>query len=199
MAGPPFLRRHFQPQVGKRLVAHQLSIAILRYPTESGEAYYCPLCTLSVRLLVKLHIEVILDKSQWTEKYSGATYLANHKIPVLIDDKHAIAHNKVMIIDGNTVITGSFNFTKAAEEKNAENVIVLKDNPALAQRYAQNWRTHAKHSVAYTGPRVHQADSDRSKPQPGNAGFACGNKTKCSQMISCEEARFYLTRCSAGS
>jgi phosphatidylserine/phosphatidylglycerophosphate/cardiolipin synthase-like enzyme len=51
-------------------------------------------------------IEVILDKSQWTEKYSGATYLANHKIPVLIDDKHAIAHNKVMIIDGNTVITG---------------------------------------------------------------------------------------------
>jgi phosphatidylserine/phosphatidylglycerophosphate/cardiolipin synthase-like enzyme len=54
---------------------------------------------------------VILDKSQWTEKYSGATYLANHKIPVLIDDKHAIAHNKVMIIDDNTVITGSFNFT----------------------------------------------------------------------------------------
>jgi phosphatidylserine/phosphatidylglycerophosphate/cardiolipin synthase-like enzyme len=49
-------------------------------------------------------IEVILDKSQWTEKYSGATYLANHKIPVLIDDKHAIAHNKVMIIDDNTVI-----------------------------------------------------------------------------------------------
>jgi phosphatidylserine/phosphatidylglycerophosphate/cardiolipin synthase-like enzyme len=144
-------------------------------------------------------IEVILDKSQWTEKYSGATYLANHKIPVLIDDKHAIAHNKVMIIDGNTVITGSFNFTKAAEEKNAENVIVLKDNPALAQRYAQNWRAHAKHSVAYTGPRVHQADSDRSRPQPGNADFACGNKTKCSQMISCEEARFYLTRCSVRS
>jgi phosphatidylserine/phosphatidylglycerophosphate/cardiolipin synthase-like enzyme len=70
-----------------------------------------------------VNVEVILDKSQWTEKYSGATYLANHKIPVLIDDKHAIAHNKVMIIDGNTVITGSFNFTKAAEEKNAENVI----------------------------------------------------------------------------
>jgi phosphatidylserine/phosphatidylglycerophosphate/cardiolipin synthase-like enzyme len=76
-----------------------------------------------------------------------------------------------MIIDDNTVITGSFNFTKAAEEKNAENVIVLKDNPALAQRYAQNWRAHAKHSVAYTGPRVHQADSARSKPQSGNAGF----------------------------
>jgi len=126
-------------------------------------------------------IEVILDKSQWTEKYSGATYLANHKIPVLIDDKHAIAHNKVMIIDDNTVITGSFNFTKAAEEKNAENVIVLKDNPALAHRYAQNWRTHKAHSVAYTGPHSHQSDKQASKPRLGNAGFACGNKTKCSQ------------------
>jgi phosphatidylserine/phosphatidylglycerophosphate/cardiolipin synthase-like enzyme len=62
-------------------------------------------------------VKAILDKSQWTERYSGATYLMNHKIPVLIDDKHAIAHNKVMIIDNNTVITGSFNFTKAAEER----------------------------------------------------------------------------------
>jgi phosphatidylserine/phosphatidylglycerophosphate/cardiolipin synthase-like enzyme len=142
---------------------------------------------------------VILDKSQWTEKYSGATYLANHKIPVLIDDRHAIAHNKVMIIDGNTVITGSFNFTKAAEEKNAENVIVLKDNSALAQRYAQNWRAHAEHSVAYTGPRGREKDRQVSKPQPGTAYFACGSKTKCSQMISCEEARSYLTRCSIRS
>jgi phosphatidylserine/phosphatidylglycerophosphate/cardiolipin synthase-like enzyme len=57
-----------------------------------------------------IDVRPVWDKSQWTERYSGATYLANHKIPVLIDDKHAIAHNKVMIIDNNTVITGSFNF-----------------------------------------------------------------------------------------
>jgi phosphatidylserine/phosphatidylglycerophosphate/cardiolipin synthase-like enzyme len=146
-----------------------------------------------------IDVKAVLDKSQWTERYSGATYLMNHRIPVLIDDKHAIAHNKVMIIDDNTIITGSFNFTKAAEEKNAENVIVLQDNPALAQGYAQNWRAHAEHSVAYTGPHGRQADRRVSKPQPGNAGFACGNKTKCSQMNSCEEARFYLTRCSVRS
>ena len=44
-----------------------------------------------------------------------------------IDAQHAIAHNKVMIIDGETVITGSFNFTKAAEENNAENLLVFRD------------------------------------------------------------------------
>ena len=44
-----------------------------------------------------------------------------------IDAEHAIAHNKVMIIDGETVITGSFNFTKAAEENNAENLLIIHD------------------------------------------------------------------------
>jgi phosphatidylserine/phosphatidylglycerophosphate/cardiolipin synthase-like enzyme len=61
-----------------------------------------------------LRIEVILDKSQKTQKYSSATFLNNQGIPVKIDAARAIAHNKVMIIDGETVITGSFNFTKAA-------------------------------------------------------------------------------------
>jgi phosphatidylserine/phosphatidylglycerophosphate/cardiolipin synthase-like enzyme len=57
-------------------------------------------------------VEVILDKSQRTQKYSSATFLYNQGIPVKIDAQHAIAHNKVMIIDGETIITGSFNFTR---------------------------------------------------------------------------------------
>jgi phosphatidylserine/phosphatidylglycerophosphate/cardiolipin synthase-like enzyme len=60
----------------------------------------------------------------------------------------ARAQNKVMVIDGATVITGSFNFTKAAEEHNAENLLVLEDK-ALASRYAENWRAHADHSDPY--------------------------------------------------
>src|SRR5215211_8332763 len=69
-----------------------------------------------------VQVQVILDKSQRTEKYSSADFLANQGVPTLIDATHAISHNKVMVIDGETVLTGSFNFTKAAQEKNAENV-----------------------------------------------------------------------------
>jgi Putative peptidoglycan binding domain/PLD-like domain len=32
---------------------------------------------------------------------------------------------KIIIIDGETVIAGSFNFTKAAQEKNAENLLII--------------------------------------------------------------------------
>jgi len=94
-------------------------------------------------------VEVILDKSQVSDRYSSADFLARAGIPVRIDAAHAIAHNKVMVIDGQTVITGSFNFTRAAQEKNAENLLVIHD-PAMAARYAENWQVHAAHSEAYT-------------------------------------------------
>jgi phosphatidylserine/phosphatidylglycerophosphate/cardiolipin synthase-like enzyme len=95
-------------------------------------------------------IEVILDKSQRTQKYSSATFFYNQGIPVKIDAQHAIAHNKVMVIDGETVITGSFNFTKAAEETNAENLLVIRDKK-LAERYIKNWQEHERHSKVYAG------------------------------------------------
>jgi len=95
-------------------------------------------------------VEVILDKSQRTDKYSSATFLFNAGIPTKIDAQHAIAHNKVMIIDGETVITGSFNFTKAAEEKNAENLLIIHDKK-IASLYAKNWQDHARHSEVYVG------------------------------------------------
>lgn len=93
-------------------------------------------------------VEAVLDKSQRKATYTGATFLKNEGIPVWIDDKHAIAHNKVMIIDGATVITGSFNFTKAAEEKNAENLLIIRD-PGLAKLYMDNWDRHRVHSEEY--------------------------------------------------
>jgi len=95
-------------------------------------------------------IGVILDKSQRRKQYSAADFVANSGILTKIDSQHAIAHNKVIIIDREIVITGSFNFTKAAEESNAENLLVIHDTK-LADRYAKNWEDHAQHSKVYTG------------------------------------------------
>lgn len=84
-------------------------------------------------------VEAILDKTNESKRYNGASYLRNHDISVWIDSTVAIAHNKVMVIDGDSVITGSFNFTKAAQEKNAENVLFIRHAPALAKKYSKNW------------------------------------------------------------
>ena len=101
---------------------------------------------------VKIH--AVLDKSNETGKYSAATFLFNAGIETQIDDHHAIAHNKIIIIDNTTVITGSFNFTKAAEERNAENLLVMKDAPDLVILYKEHFQIHAMHSHPYTPGEV---------------------------------------------
>ncbi len=93
-------------------------------------------------------VQVLLDGSQKTYKYSSADFLVNSGILTRIDAAHAIAHNKIMVIDNEVVITGSFNFTKAAEEKNAENLLIIHSRQ-LAYQYAQNWELHQSHSEPF--------------------------------------------------
>ena len=95
-------------------------------------------------------IEIILDKSNLTAQYTSGPFVAKAGIPTKIDSVHDIAHNKVMRIDEEIVNTGSFNFTKSAEDKNAENLLVIRDK-ATAEKYIKNWQDHEGHSEAYSG------------------------------------------------
>ena len=65
-----------------------------------------------------------------------------------------MANNKIIIIDKTTVITGSFNFTTAAEQSNAENLLVIKSKE-LAKIYLVNWDKHKEHSKTIRGNRLH--------------------------------------------
>jgi phosphatidylserine/phosphatidylglycerophosphate/cardiolipin synthase-like enzyme len=93
----------------------------------------------------KIKVDVLLDKSQRKKHYRSTTLMANAGIPIFVDDEHSIAHNKVMIIDKKIVITGSFNFTRAAEETHAENLLIIR-NRDLAKVYVENWEKHKRHS-----------------------------------------------------
>ena len=93
-------------------------------------------------------VEILLDKSKMPANHSTATFLARSGIPTFVDGVHTTAHNKVMTIDGETIITGSFNFTKQAEEKNAENLLIIKSEE-MTKLYRDNWEKHKEHSEAY--------------------------------------------------
>jgi phosphatidylserine/phosphatidylglycerophosphate/cardiolipin synthase-like enzyme len=91
-----------------------------------------------------IKVKIILDKSQLQpDVYSRANYFLNKKIPIWVDDQPSIAHNKVMIIDSKTVITGSFNFTVSAQKYNAENLLIIQD-VNLAKLYSANWYRRLK-------------------------------------------------------
>ena len=97
-------------------------------------------------------VQVIADRQQ-TENLatSQVPWLVAQGVPVWIDAEHAAAHNKVMVIDAGlpdaALITGSFNFTHAAQYRNAENLLVLRGNGALIEAYAANWRRHKIHAL----------------------------------------------------
>lgn len=95
-------------------------------------------------------VKIIMDKSNETasdddtarEKKQKAFLdsLADSGIVMHYDDDFKIAHSKIMIIDGQDIVTGSFNFTYSAEHNNSENCLVLHGNQALANRYLENWQ-----------------------------------------------------------
>jgi len=99
-----------------------------------------------------IDVQLLADRQQMeTLATSQVEWLAELGVPVWIDPEHAAAHNKVMVIDNGTadaaVITGSFNFTHAAQHRNAENLLILRGNSTLAEAYAANWRRHKIHSL----------------------------------------------------
>jgi phosphatidylserine/phosphatidylglycerophosphate/cardiolipin synthase-like enzyme len=85
-------------------------------------------------------VELVLDKSNATARYTEAKEVAAAGVPVRIDSRYAIMHNKFLIVDGVTVENGSFNYTTAAEHSNAENVLVLRDYPDVARQYEARWQ-----------------------------------------------------------
>ncbi|MFA6408589.1 MAG: phospholipase D family protein [Gammaproteobacteria bacterium] len=91
-------------------------------------------------------VEILLDKSAIVEPMYTVDYCRKHNLPIKIDYLPDIAHNKVMIIDDEITITGSFNFTKAADQKNTENLLLIHDK-ILAAKYKNNWQKRTKLSL----------------------------------------------------
>lgn len=94
--------------------------------------------------LIKAHnrgveVQIVLDKSQQSVKYSTFNELKRNNIPVRINSKYAIMHNKFAIIDSDILQTGSFNYTEAAENRNAENALTVIGDKPLVNKYTQEW------------------------------------------------------------
>jgi hypothetical protein len=177
---------YFSPRGGATAaVVHELNSAQTQVLMQAYGFTSAPIA----KALVDAHkrgvkILAVLDKSNATDKYSAATFLNNVGMQPLIDDQHAIAHSKVMVIDSTTIITGSFNFTKKAEESNVENLLVIKDAPELVTAYEANIQAHAAHAHPYrrggSSPRpateatgdVHGNRHSKVYRVPGCQGYA---------------------------
>lgn len=109
-----------------------------------------------VRALVEakqrgVDVQVVVDRSSPKVKSSASALnlLANAGIPVRVNEKYAIFHDKYIVVDEQHLQTGSFNYSRAAAKSNSENVIVIWHNPELAATYAQKWTERFAESRHY--------------------------------------------------
>ena len=146
----PAVAAHFSPKGGcteavvAEIRAARSEVLVMAY------SFSCPdiAGALIAAAARRVRVVVLLDRSNEAETYSELGDLEEHGLEVWIDACHAIAHNKVIVIDRRTVITGSFNFTRQAEHANAENLLVLRDHHDLAARYRDNFHAHKDHCHA---------------------------------------------------
>ena len=164
----PWVTAHFSPRGG---CAAAVVAAIASARSEvlvQAYSFTCPeiAAALAAAAGRRVRVVVLLDRSNEAETYSELGDLQQHGVEVWIDAAHAIAHNKVIVIDGRTVVTGSFNFTRQAEHENAENLLILRDYRELAALYRANFHAHRDHcrAVGLGGPAHTRTHEGRAQP-----------------------------------
>jgi phosphatidylserine/phosphatidylglycerophosphate/cardiolipin synthase-like enzyme len=85
-----------------------------------------------------VEIRIVVDGKESARGSNAIGRVVQSGIEVRADWHYATMHDKFIVVDGRTVEEGSFNYTSAAEKRNAENVVVL-DNRGLAGRYVREW------------------------------------------------------------
>ena len=155
----PSIESYFSPKGGcAEAVVRQINKA-RREILVQAYSFTCPEIAAALIAARKrgVGVTILLDHSNEAETYSELKDIEQQGLKPLIDANHAIAHNKIMIIDGRTLITGSFNFTRQADHENAENLLIFHHHSELLERYKKNFHAHKEHCLApgTAKPQVH--------------------------------------------
>ncbi len=99
-------------------------------------------------------VEVLADLEMATRGDSSLVpQLHAEGFDVRLEGRYAAAHNKIVLIDVEEgepiVVTGSYNYSFAAQARNAENLLLLRGARAVAGAYLRNWVRHRDEALPY--------------------------------------------------
>ncbi len=86
----------------------------------------------------KAEIKVLFEKRGSRGEHSQLSRLEDFGIPVKTDANPRTMHHKVIIIDNQTVVTGSMNPTANGDRKNDENILIIHDSK-IARSFAREF------------------------------------------------------------
>ncbi|MDR0225438.1 MAG: phospholipase D family protein [Burkholderiaceae bacterium] len=90
-----------------------------------------------------VQVRVVIDKKRNLGKTSkkAMDFVTAGGVELRTNDHFHIHHDKTIIVDGEKVQTGSFNYAPSAETANSENVVVIRGMPDVAGQYVAHWQS----------------------------------------------------------
>lgn len=143
----PTVQAGFSPEgsalqlVLNTIVTAQQSIRLMGYSFTSPEVTRALIQAKQRGIDVRVVLDWKANSAKGSAGVAAMNLLANAGIPVRTVSQFKIMHDKVIITDGRNVETGSFNYSRAAANSNSENVLVIRDYPALAETYLKHWQS----------------------------------------------------------
>ena len=113
-----------------------------------------------------LDVRLLADREQMERNDNSLVpQMAAAGVAVRLETRYSAAHNKVLILDAEethpVVVTGSYNFSWSAQARNAENLLVLRDNPRLAKAYRDNWQRQWDEAEPFSATTSSSTNSTR--------------------------------------
>ena len=139
-------------------------------------------------------VRLLADKEQMDRNENSlVAQVAASGVAVRLETRYSAAHNKVLVVDVDTphpvVVTGSYNFSWSAQARNAENLLVLRDNPALARLYRDNWLRHWQEAEPLDGV------GETATQSRTNAGKRSPQRTDVCALLTVQERKLLGRDC----
>jgi phosphatidylserine/phosphatidylglycerophosphate/cardiolipin synthase-like enzyme len=116
-----------------------------------------------------VRVRVILDRGQGAQAWSQGEKLLAAGVPVLVNTHSGLMHDKFLVADGASIATGSFNWTKAAIERNDENLVVFTGEPKVAGAFAVQFESMWTDTARYAPLAARAGPGQAGEHQPAVA------------------------------
>lgn len=151
----PSIEAGFSPEGGARklviksIIDAHTSIQMMAYAFQAKDI----VAALDAAQRRGVKVQIVVDRRRNSGRVSQAAMrdVVNHGIALRVDGHYHIQHDKLMIIDGSTLETGSFNYARSAEVDNSENVLIIKNAPKIVRQYEAHFASRWALSEPYHG------------------------------------------------
>jgi phosphatidylserine/phosphatidylglycerophosphate/cardiolipin synthase-like enzyme len=100
-----------------------------------------------------VEVRVVVDRKRnlVASSKQAMRFVTRNGVALRTNDRFHLHHDKTIIVDGETIATGSFNFAASAETANSENVVVIRGMPDVTRQYLAHWQSRWDLGVPYDG------------------------------------------------